>query len=104
VAAISEKTIRESLIRQLEAQNRKTAYTLEKVEEYMTWYRIRRELAEDIKARGVKVKEPDSKGQIKVKTNGSVLDLVKATNAGNSILSLLGLQNPVAERSADDYL
>ena len=99
----SQREIKESLVRQLEAQNKATAYALEKVDEYMALYRIRKKLEQDIRRRGVKVTEYDSKGQAQIRTNGSVQDLVKATASGNQILSLLGLHQPVRQRSDDDY-
>ena len=101
---ITETKLRKALVDQLKKKNMMTEYHLDKVEEYIQYWKSNQDLFKDIEVRGTKVKSYNSKGCEVIKTNESINDAQKNSVIMLKILSILKLQDPVFEGSEDDYL
>lgn len=101
---ITETQLRKELVDQLKEKNMMTKYHLCEIEEYIQYWKINRDLFEDIRKRGTKVTSYNSKGCEVIKTNESIVDAQKNSAAMLKILSTLKLQEPVFKGSENDYL
>jgi hypothetical protein len=103
---MTEEQIKASLIDQLRAKGMTSAFYLDKVDEYMTFWRTRKLLEEDIDKRGVRIVQRSGNGFEKEMFNEAVRELPKLTTAMLSILKSFGLQEPVDKEVTDgtDYL
>ena len=99
-----EEKIRESLIAQLMTQNKLTDYTVDLVDTYMTHWRLKETLAEDIERNGIRITMLTGNGYEKEIANPSVSDLQRETSILLQILDKLDLKTPVIVGSKDDYL
>jgi hypothetical protein len=101
----TEEKIRESLIEQLDAQNKHTTYCEDLVNTYMTHWRVKEQLEVDIETNGLRVTVTSGNGFETEKPNTSIGDLQKETSIMLQILDKLGLRDPVIQGdAADDYL
>ena len=103
--AITEKTIKESLVKQLELQQKKEEFYMDLVNDYMHYWKLKKMLQKDILAKGVHYKTKNGNGIEVEKTNDSVLLLTKTTVAMLKILTDLNLKEPIIiSTDEDDYL
>lgn len=100
----TEEKIRESLIDQLNAQNKVTDYCVDLVDTYMKHWRLKEHLAEDIDENGIRITVSTGNGHNKTIANPSVSDLQRETSIMLQILDKLELRTPVLTGSKDDYL
>ena len=100
----TEDKIRESLLDQLKAQNKVTDYCVDLVEMYMTHWRLKELLAEDIERHGLRIVVSTGNGHDKEIANPSVSDLQRETGTMLQILDKLDLKTPVLSASRDDYM
>ena len=101
---LNEQNIRDSLIKQLAAQMKNTAYCEDLVDNYMDHWRLRKKLQEDIEESGLWVTVAGGNGFKAQKRNPSIRDAKDETAIMLQILDKLGLKEPVAGGSPDDYL
>lgn len=103
---MTEEQVKASLIDQLRAKGMTSAFYLDKVDEYMTYWRTMSLLKEDIDRRGVRIVQRSGNGFEKEMFNESVREMPKLTAAMLNILKTLGLQEPVEKEVTDgsDYL
>lgn len=95
------KTLRASLIEQLERGGNDTPHFLDLVEDYMKMYVAKELCGDDIKAKGVSITSIGSTGQTTIKKNESV-DLLIRTNAQMlKVLDKLGIATD-GEASEDE--
>lgn len=95
MAKISELAVRKSLIAQLERNGATDKHYIDLVDDYMRLWRIKDKLQEDVATRGAKV-EVHTASSVNIKTNDSVLDLLKVNAQMLKILEALNLM-PVEE-------
>lgn len=100
----TEKKIRESLIAQLEAQNKVTEYCVDMVDTYMMHWRLKERLNMDIKEQGIRITVSTGNGHDKTIANPSVTDLQRETSIMLAILDKLDIKTPVIAGSVNDYL
>ena len=100
----TEEKVRESLLDQLKAQNKVTDYCVDLVETYMTHWRLKERLREDIDLNGIRITVSTGNGHDKTIANPSITDLQRETSIMLSILDKLDLKTPVLSNSKDDYL
>ena len=100
----TEEKIRESLIAQLEAQNKVTEYCVDMVDTYMMHWRLKERLNQDIEVQGIRITVSTGNGHDKTIANPSVTDLQRETSIMLAILDKLDIKTPVIAGSADDYL
>ena len=100
----TEDMIKESLLDQLKAQNKFTAYCVDLVETYMSFYRMKEGLEKDIEKSGIRTTVGTGNGHDKTIQNPSIEQSLKVANAMLAILKTLDLQQPTLAGSADDYL
>ena len=100
----TEEKIRESLIDQLEAQNKVTDYCVDLVDTYMTHWKLKETLAKDIEENGIRITVSTGNGHDKTIANPSTSDLQRETSIMLQILDKLGLKEPVLSGSKNDYL
>ena len=100
----TEEKIRESLIAQLEAQNKVTEYCVDMVDTYMMHWRLKERLNMDIEEQGIRITVSTGNGHDKTIANPSVTDLQRETSIMLAILDKLDIKTPVIAGSADDYL
>lgn len=100
----TEEKIRESLIAQLEAQNKVTEYCVDMVDTYMMHWRLKERLNRDIEVQGIRITVSTGNGHDKTIANPSVTDLQRETSIMLAILDKLDIKTPVIAGSVDDYL
>ena len=100
----TEEKIRESLIAQLEAQNKVTEYCVDMVDTYMIHWRLKERLNLDIEEQGFRITVSTGNGHDKTIANPSVTDLQRETSIMLAILDKLDIKTPVIAGSVDDYL
>lgn len=100
----TEEKIRDSLLDQLKAQNKVTDYCVDLVGTYMTHWRLKERLAEDIERNGIRITVATGNGHEKEMANPSISDLQKETSIMLQILDKLDLKTPVLSGSPDDYM
>lgn len=103
-ATKTEEKIRESLIAQLEAQNKMTDYCVDLIDTYMTHWRVKEVLSEDVDENGIRITVQTGNGHNKTMANPSISDMQKETSIMLQILDKLDLKAPVLAGSKDDYL
>ena len=100
----TEEKIKDSLIDQLKVQNKVTDYCMDLVNTYMTHWRLKEVLSEDIDRNGIRIVVSTGNGHDKEIANPSIGDLQKETSIMLQILDKLDLRTPVLSSAADDYL
>ena len=100
----NEEKIRESLIQQLKQQGKEVPYILSWVNDYVRHYNIKNMLYQDIMDRGVKIAYKTTKGYDSIKDNESNKSLQNEQKLMLDMLRGVGLQNPVEQKSMDDYM
>lgn len=95
MAKTSGLAVRKSLIAQLERNGATDEHYVDLVDDYMRLWRIKDELQADVAKRGAKV-EIYTASAVNIKTNDSVLDLLKVNAQMLKILEALNLK-PVEE-------
>ena len=103
---MTAKDVKQSLISQLEAKGMTSAYYMDKVDEYMTHWKLHQDCWKDIKKRGLRVTVTSGKGFEKECENESRKSMSDESRTMLSILKALGLQEPTALEAADgsDYM
>ncbi len=96
--------IKESLLDQLRAQNKDTAYYRDMVDRYMYHAKLAEEFAKDIEDRGRIVRMNTGNGYSKEIDNPSIMHLQKETALMMQMWDKMGLNNPVLAGSQDDYM
>jgi hypothetical protein len=95
---------RQDLLDQLERNGTVGSYYNDMVEDWLTYWRAKQELTEDIKNRGSKVTKLDSRGQKQIVNNESIEIMIKMNVQMQKTLEFLGLKPPEmgSERSDQD--
>lgn len=99
-----QSEIKDNLIEQLELKNMNSPIYVGLVEDYMKYLKIKDDLLKDIKKNGVRINQKNGNGIIVEKFNESIVQLPKITAMMLKIIADLGLKEPVATSSDDDYL
>lgn len=103
--AIAEGSVKKSLMKQLELQQKKDEFYVDLVNDYMHYWKLKKMLQKDINDKGVKYKTMNGNGIEVEKTNDSIMLLQKTTVTMLKILSDLNLKEPMQVSSdEDDYL
>ena len=100
MARPSKAKIRESLLMQMQAKGMVGDHFADMAEDYMSMFDLKSKLLKDIKTRGTKVTAPAAGGRVAIKTNESLLDLLKVNKSMVDMLKNLGLNNP--DQSGED--
>lgn len=100
----TEEKIKESLIDQLNRQNKMTEYTRDLVCTYMSHWRVKERLIKDVEENGLRITVSTGNGHDKVIQNNSITDLQRETSIMLSILDKLELKTPVIASETNDYL
>lgn len=102
MAVISQKRVRESLIKQLEAKGAKVDCFLDLVESYMFYTKKEREMQKDINDRGLSFLATSSTGKEYMKDNPSIKNAVMYNKQRLAILDKLGLSIEKVESGDTD--
>lgn len=100
----TKKEIKASLLEQLKAKGKNTKYYLDMVDDYMSYYDLKKRLKIDIKKNGVRYVTYNGNGKKVEKVNESITNLHKTTQTMLKILQDLGLQDPILGSDEDGYL
>lgn len=100
----TEDKIRESLLDQLNAQNKMTDYCVDLVETYMKHWRMKEQLSRDVEDNGIRITVSTGNGHDKTIANPSIGDLQRETSIMLQILDKLELRIPILAGAKDDYL
>ena len=87
--------IKKDLKDQLEAQDKIGKYYEDLVDDYISFYQLKKKLKQDIKDNGLRYKTTNGNGIAVEKANESILNLTKVNTQMLKILSDLNLQKPV---------
>lgn len=102
---VTKKQIEDSLNRQLELQGKKSEFYKDLVQDYMFYWKLKRDLIKDIKDRGLRYSAINGNGINVEKPNESVINLQKTTATMLKIMQDLNLKEPIHESDPEsDYL
>lgn len=102
---VTQKQVKTSLLEQLRLQNKTSEFYEDLVNDYMTYWNLKKKLTTDINKKGLRYKTINGNGIEVEKANESVVNLPKITTAMLKILNDLNLKEPLSESSVeDDYL
>lgn len=102
---MTQTKVKESLLEQLRLQNKTGKFYEDLVNDYMTYWNLKKELIKDIKDKGIRYKSINGNGIETEKPNESIQNLQKTTVTMLKILNDLNLREPMIDGSdEDDYL
>jgi len=101
---MSKKSIRESLLAQLEAKGADVDHFVDLVKDYMSLWEVKNKLVKDIKKRGVMYTDYSSVGVEMQKNNPSVRELVGVNRQMLALLKDLGLNTSTVASTDDDEM
>lgn len=100
---MTQKAMKESLIRQLELRGMKAEFYMDMIDDYVYYWSLKKKLITDIRAKGLRYETINGNGVTVEKANESVVNLQKTTATMLKILADLKLKEPVPEpESATD--
>lgn len=102
---MTQRQIKESLLKQLKLQGKMSEFYQDLVEDYMFYWSLKKRLVTDIRKRGIRYSAINGNGIEVEKANESVVNLQKTTATMLKILSDLNLKEPIHESDPEnDYL
>lgn len=103
---LTQKEIRESLVRQLERRGMNAEFYKDLIEDYVYYWSLKKKLIADIRRKGIRYETINGNGVSVEKANESVVNLQKTTATMLKILTNLKLKEtiPEPENPADGYL
>lgn len=102
---MTQKQIKESLMKQLSLQGKTSEFYKDLVEDYVYYWTLKKKLIADIKKKGIRYSAKNGNGILVDKPNESVINLQKTTATMLKILSDLHLKEPIFESNPEqDYL
>ena len=103
---MTQKAMKESLIRQLELRGMKAEFYMDMIDDYVYYWSLKKKLITDIRAKGLRYETINGNGVTVEKANESVVNLQKTTATMLKILANLKLKEPVPEpeNPTDGYL
>lgn len=103
---LTEKRIRESLVKQLERRGMNAEFYEDLINDYVHYWNLKKDLLADIKDKGLRYETINGNGISVEKANESVVNLQKTTATMLKILTELKLKEPVQEQEnpTDGYL
>lgn len=103
---MTQKAMKESLIRQLELRGIKAEFYMDMIDDYVYYWSLKKKLITDIRAKGLRYETINGNGVTVEKANESVVNLQKTTATMLKILADLKLKEPVPEpeNPTDGYL
>ena len=103
---MTQKAMKESLIRQLELRGMKAEFYMDMIDDYAYYWSLKKKLITDIRAKGLRYETINGNGVTVEKANESVVNLQKTTATMLKILADLKLKEPVPEpeNPTDGYL
>jgi hypothetical protein len=106
VSKLTQKAMKESLIRQLELRGMKAEFYMDMIDDYVYYWSLKKKLITDIRAKGLRYETINGNGVTVEKANESVVNLQKTTATMLKILADLKLKEPVPEpeNPTDGYL
>ena len=94
---MTQKAMKESLIRQLELRGMKAEFYMDMIDDYVYYWSLKKKLITDIRAKGIRYETINGNGVTVEKANESVVNLQKTTATMLKILADLKLKEPVPE-------
>jgi len=94
---LTQKAMKESLIRQLELRGMKAEFYMDMIDDYVYYWSLKKKLITDIRAKGLRYETINGNGVTVEKANESVVNLQKTTATMLKILADLKLKEPVPE-------
>ena len=103
---MTQKAMKESLIRQLELRGMKAEFYMDMIDDYVYYWSLKKKLITDIRAKGLRYETINGNGVTVEKAKESVVNLQKTTATMLKILADLKLKEPVPEpeNPTDGYL
>ena len=103
---MTQKAMKESLIRQLELRGMKAEFYMDMIDDYVYYWSLKKKLITDIRAKGLRYETINGNGVTVEKANESVVNLQKTTATMLKILADLKLKEPLQEQenTSDGYL
>ena len=99
---MTQKAMKESLIRQLELRGMKAEFYMDMIDDYVYYWSLKKKLITDIRAKGLRYETINGNGVTVEKANESVVNLQKTTATMLKILADLKLKEPVPEPESPD--
>ena len=94
---MTQKAMKESLIRQMELRGMKAEFYMDMIDDYVYYWSLKKKLITDIRAKGLRYETINGNGVTVEKANESVVNLQKTTATMLKILADLKLKEPVPE-------
>ena len=99
---LTQKDIKDSLMEQLKLQQKTSQFYVDLVNDYVEYWKLKKELQKDIKTNGIRYKTVNGNGIEVDKANESVVNLQKTTATMLKILSDLHLKEPMQQSDPED--
>lgn len=91
-------------MKQLRLQGKTTQFYEDLVNDYVSYWKLKKKLISDINKNGIRYKTVNGNGIETEKSNESVANLQKTTATMLKILSDLNLKEPISENADDGYM
>lgn len=103
---LTEDRMKESLEKQLELRGMNAAFYKDLVNDYVYYWKLKKDLLADIESKGIRYETINGNGVRVEKANESVVNLQKTTSIMLKILADLKLKEPIPEPESptDGYL
>lgn len=99
---MNEKKVKKSLLEQLKLRNAISDFYTDLINDYMSLWRTKEQLSDDLQNRGTVYLEANSSGREVFKNNPSTKELVMVNKQMLSLLKDLGLNEPAVSNEPDD--
>ena len=87
MSKLTQKAMKESLIRQLELRGMKAEFYMDMIDDYVYYWSLKKKLITDIRAKGLRYETINGNGVTVEKANESVVNLQKTTATMLKILA-----------------
>ena len=94
---MTQKDIRESLVKQLELRGMNAEFYKDLINDYVYYWSMKKKLIVDIKEKGIRYETMNGNGVKVEKVNENIVNLQKTTATMLKILAELKLKDPVPE-------
>ena len=103
---LTQKEIKESLVKQLKLRGMNAEFYKDLVDDYVYYWSLKKKLIADIRKKGIRYETINGNGVSGEKANESVVNLQKTTATMLKILADLKLKEPIPEpeQPTDGYL
>lgn len=99
---MTQAEIKNDLLEQLALQEKHGKFYIDLVNDYISYWKIKKQLLKDIKDKGLRYEVVTGNGFVSQKPNESVQNVIKVTNTMLKIMHDLNLETPLGSGDGDE--